>query len=192
MKKFLNGFTASKENSVEFVKNSIYDSFWSKSEEDVHELAAFILQVIKTDFSYHSYLIDLLIELDKEADETNFLDLLMPFIIDKLIFSFNNSLIKSSFIYNLYKRGIIPKEKIYEQLNTQYRQSSYDFSSVGNYYYMNNSNINLWFLPELIELNLINLDDMAGLNNRTHSTSENSINFFIQKYYPDKIDMFKK
>ena len=49
-----------KEKTVESVRDSIIESDWSKTAEDVQELAAFILQVVKTDFTFHRYLVDLL------------------------------------------------------------------------------------------------------------------------------------
>ncbi|KAK8841335.1 hypothetical protein M9Y10_026948 [Tritrichomonas musculus] len=45
--------------SVKTVKNLIIESKWSKTEENVQEMAAFILQAIKTDDLLHSNLIEL-------------------------------------------------------------------------------------------------------------------------------------
>ena len=98
-----------KEKTVETVKNETIESIWPNTEDNVKELAAFILQVVKTDMSLHSYLIELMEQLDKEADETNKLSILVPFIKKILLNSaFENSkqisMTSFSFIFKLYKK----------------------------------------------------------------------------------------
>lgn len=70
-----------KEKTVEFVKNSILKSIWIETEENIQELAAFIIQAILSDILLHPYLVDLLIQLNEEANESNYLQILLPFIV---------------------------------------------------------------------------------------------------------------
>lgn len=114
-----------KEKTVDFVKKSIIESSWIETEENVQELAAFILETVQTDFLLHPYLCDLLIQLNEEAKETNFLKILIPFIKRKLFDNHYTILYSSSsaancivadysntyaFIYIFYKNGLISKE----------------------------------------------------------------------------------
>ena len=74
-----------KEKTVKTVKFSILESKWPKTEDNVKELAAFIIQVAKTDFLYHPYIVDLLLQLDQEANEDNQLKILIPTITKQLM-----------------------------------------------------------------------------------------------------------
>ena len=49
------------ELTVESVKTSILNSNWIKTEDDIHELAAFFIEVINSQFKLHPYLIDFII-----------------------------------------------------------------------------------------------------------------------------------
>ena len=150
-----------KEKSVEIVARSIIESKWSKTEDDVKELAAFILQVIKTDFLLHQPLFELITQLDKEASETNELKILIPFISKQLMKKFNKKIITPAnnsnefkvayllrrqkimayfgFIYIMYKNGCIQKQDICNKLLEISNENPY---------------AKLWFLPEMIELKL--------------------------------------
>lgn len=50
-----------KEKTVKTVKTAIIESEWSKTEEKVKELAAFIIQVVKSDILLHQDIVELLI-----------------------------------------------------------------------------------------------------------------------------------
>lgn len=54
-------------------------------------------------------MLDLLIELNKEA---NYLNILIPFINKKLFESFEMYISSCTFIYKMYQKGIISKDKI--------------------------------------------------------------------------------
>lgn len=56
---------------VETVKNNIIESEIITTNENFQELVAFLLQVINNDSTFHPYILDLVIQLDKEANETN-------------------------------------------------------------------------------------------------------------------------
>ena len=71
------------ELSVETVKQFIIESRWSKSEEDVQELAAFIIKVINANERLHFDLIELLIQLDSENSKE--LKILLPFVKEKIM-----------------------------------------------------------------------------------------------------------
>lgn len=75
-----------KDLKVESVKQKIIESDWIKTEDEVIELSAFFIQAIKSSFSLHQYLLDLLSQLDKESNDQNKLSLLMPSVCEQLIF----------------------------------------------------------------------------------------------------------
>lgn len=192
--------------TVETVAKSILESFWCETEEDVHELAAFILQVIKTDPILHPFLADLIIQLDNEANDENSLKILAPFLIKKLISSLGKTSNNCSFVYHLFKRGLIQKDELFSQIKIQLRPSlSYSHKRDQIV-----SNLYCWFLPELIEMDLLNnsilpngmhtiiteddpdntIDDF--IDDQLPEYPTNKIKYFIQLYYPDKMELFKK
>lgn len=71
MMKFLNGYI--NELTVQTVAISIISSNLVKTEEDVQELVAYILQVVLTSFQLQPFLIELIISLDQLADDSNYL-----------------------------------------------------------------------------------------------------------------------
>ena len=175
-----------KEYSIKYVKNKIIESFWIETKENIQELAAFILQVIKIDFSLHPSILELLIELDKESNESNHLNILLPFICKKLFESFGNKLSECSFIYKLYQKGIISKSYLMNELRIMFqikhKHNNCTYILISHIKDLMN-NIYVWFLPEIIELNQFYelfqfLDDVRKK--------------FIQKFWPDKIDDYKK
>ena len=177
--------------TVNSVKSHILNSFWIETDENVQELVAFILEAVKTDILLHPYLADLLLELDEEASENNSLDILIPFIVDKLMdflkqvqnsnysYSSINYVQKSPsiypFIYRLYKKGIIQKEQLFEKLK------KYNF---------NDDNINAWFLPILVEMDKKIIDFILRI--QKSSINNNAYYDFIRSYLPDKIDLYEK
>lgn len=89
--------------TVEIVKTSILNSEWVKTEDNVIELAAFIIQTIQSSSKLQPYLFDLLMKLDKEYDESNKLNILFPFVIKQLLFQFGSSINNCSFVYRNVK-----------------------------------------------------------------------------------------
>lgn len=208
-----------REYGIEKIKISIVQSKWSKSEKDVQELAAFILQIVKPNFSLQKEMVELLIELNKEANETNKLNILLPFIIHHVLYHYMPQSIPESvycttspynremkffslepekieydkveeitylgnkciysFIRILYKKGIIPKETIMEKLK------NYDCK---------NLYLNAFFLPEIIESNPKNINLMISKKLRNYDSLKYKLNFsnLIQKYLPDRIDLYEK
>ena len=80
------------------VKKFILESEWSSTTEKMQELAASILQVVKSYFLLHHIILDLLNELEIECDKMKFL---IQFIVEKLMNSFGESKQNCSFIYLL-------------------------------------------------------------------------------------------
>ena len=155
--------------SVKTVKNLIIESKWSKTEERVQEMVAFILQAIKTDDLLHSNLIELLIQLD--SANSNELRILLPFLKDKLLKTFDQERYNCEFVYRLYKEGLITKEELFPKLK--------EFETKN---YQNSKNLLYWFLPEIIELGCF--DEQKYCKNWDSS--------IFSHYYPDKIDLYKK
>ena len=227
-----------KTDGLNKVKNLIIQSKWSKETEKVQELAAFIIQIVKPTFSLQNEMADLLIALNNEADETDPLKTLLPFIVDNLMIYYmpqkcppiedrkkdedsnpnqnqpfrfgqlshmqNNQPETSyinepvslsskcvySFIRILYKKGIIPKERILETLKN---------------YNLQNKSLNIFFLPEIIEVNPKSVSSLTKINtyqndykygSYSQKVSQNfmslDIVFFIKQYLPDKISIYEK
>ena len=196
--------------TIQFVKDSIVHSKWIENEENVQELAAFILQVVKTNFHLHKNIVDLLLQLNEEAKESNSLNILLPFIIKKLVtfylpnlrtikptedfegiindrFDYStiqapemNSKYINQFIFILYKKGIFPKEEITKRLK--------DIN-------IQNKNFISFFLPEIIEYDKKNLDLLMKNFDANISSCLQLLNkpfySFMNKYLPDKIDLYK-
>ena len=132
-----------KELNVETVKHFILESNWVQTDENVQELVAFLLQIINCDSSYHSYLLNLIIQLDKDSNETNSLKILIPFIIQKLMLTFGETLTNCSFVYNLYKNGFIQKDELTKQFIKIFIQEEKKRKTNLTYYdsYENNKDI---------------------------------------------------
>ncbi|KAK8837461.1 hypothetical protein M9Y10_036458 [Tritrichomonas musculus] len=194
--------------SIQKVKNSIVNSQWCQSEENVQELAAFILQVVKPNSFLHKEMVELLIQLNEEANDTNKLNILLPFIVNKLMtvymrsayqdkltiddfdgrqhdFSLINDTDYSNhksvffFIFLLYKRGIISKADILDKLKNYDCQNRY---------------LNAFFIPEIIELNPKSINSIRMQNPNFERFDQNDDNFylFVNKFLPDKIDLYKQ
>lgn len=166
-----------KENNVETVKNLIVNSNWIKTDENVQEFVAFILQVIRNDSTLHSYIIELLIMLDKESNETNSLEIMMPFLIKKLTDSFGDSLIICAFVYILNRKGFISNEQLIDMIKETLNESKktqkrWSYKSDSRRIY----NLASWFYPEI----------------KNHPEIEISIDepLFIRKYFPGKADEY--
>lgn len=86
-----------KKETVTNIKNSIVELDWSKTEENVQELVAFLLQVVNSSLLHHRDLVNLLVQLDKESDESNHLKILLPFFVSKLKDSFGTNIQNCSF-----------------------------------------------------------------------------------------------
>ena len=189
-----------KELTVESVKDKIIESEWSKTEENVQELAAFILQVVRSSITLQTYMVDLIELLDKESNKkSNKLEILIPFISNRIMtyIAINKSM--NSFVFLFYKRGIIKKEEIKEELKIiidfliikrkrekkkkNEPKKSFTSKNVNNdqYYYENL----IFFLPEIFEILNFNMDELLkGFNPNSHD--------FILSYFPNDIDKFEK
>ncbi|KAK8854448.1 hypothetical protein M9Y10_017010 [Tritrichomonas musculus] len=110
--------------TVKTVTDLIIHSIWANTEENVKELAAFILHVIRTEIPLHPFLVDLLIQLEQSSNKKKKLMILMPFIIDKLKNILDEDLANCSFVYNLYKKEIISREILNEILMNAYHNES--------------------------------------------------------------------
>ncbi|KAK8838502.1 hypothetical protein M9Y10_033130 [Tritrichomonas musculus] len=204
-------------HGIQKVAISIANSQWSQTEENVQELAAFILQVVEASSLLHKEMTELLIQLNEEANDSNKLKILLPFIVNKLmtlymkyqypirnniddylgrqheyiIINESSSMSVYFFIFFLYKKGIISKEEITDNLKC--------------YYSCRNRYLNVFFLPEIVELKQKPLHIIKCLNDGKFSFESSNINkynnfeqsediftLFINKYWPDKIDLYKK
>lgn len=184
-----------KELTVETVMNYIIESDWIQTDENVQELSAFLLQVINNDSTYHSYISDLLIQLNDKANESNSLNILIPFIVQKLMSSFGDSLLNCSFIYNLFKRGIISKETLKtkfikffdnddEKLNKKANRFGYDINDYRIDKNRKSSNLISWFYPEIIEI--------EEIKDKINFFEQNSNHAFIQRYFPNNVQEYYK
>lgn len=163
--------------TVEKVKYFIVNSIWIKNEDNIKEMAAFFIHLIDTEFQLQKYLADLIIELNEEKDKLN---ILLPFIVDKLLASFALNSCNCSFIYILFSRGIIQKEILIRKILAILDQ--FDIScSYGPNILM--ENIFLWFLPEIIELK----PDIKKYSSFFSTKKDN-----VMIFYYDKIDLYKK
>ena len=203
------------EKTVETVKNSIIESNWSKGIEKVQELAAFILQIIKSDFLMHDSILELLIQLDKEANDMNNLSVLLPSVVSQLLYSsmklpmtqwmlmnsqqrfdanknefrIGESRIMSNyaFIYKLYKKEIIKKDEL------NYYLAKIDLKNCGLY-----EPLIIWFLPEIYQnnpnlLTTILLSKQFTSDKMTNQLIDRSkVRSFYLQYLPDKIDLYSK
>ena len=129
-----------KTKTVNFVAKEIIDSNWIISEENVKELVAFLIQTIDSNLTLHQYLIELLIQLEKEKSDKNKLDILVPFIAEKLLKSFDKSIQRCSFVYLLNKNGFITKENFENSLNSKIHFCSLETFRLKQY--CNDTNIN--------------------------------------------------
>lgn len=178
-----------KDLNVETVKNLLLESNWISTEENVQELTAFLLQVINCDSTYHPYLIELIIELDKEANETNSLKILMPFIIRKLFFSFGESLLNCSFVYKLFKKGFVEQNLLKKNFIKVFNPDNHNRSKAKRMFdtYDNNKkldNLICWFYPELKEIDEI--------KDKIVMRKGESISRFIDSYFPENVENYNR
>ena len=198
-----------KELTVDSVKNSIINSQWSHSKDNVIELSSFILQVVRSNYNLHSYLIDLLIELDKSSDQNNELNQLIPFISNHILNFFYQSQFYCHFAYKLTQRKILPMEKIIkkiiqidyyfneEQNNNNNEKKTWGGSNQSkNIGQQNNNNskkflsdhhnnIVNWFLPELMANKLVFRE------NALNCLSKKSVKM-ISDFMNGRIELYEK
>lgn len=169
--------------TVESVKKSILNSIWVKTEENVQELAAYILQAARIGYKLHTYLIDLIISLDKSADDNNKLSTLLPYLINILKFSFQTTSFYSSFYLKMAQKGIVEMEEV---LNDAMKILTYTPKEGQLREYWNKDILNIlkWFLPELFERNKNNID---FYNIQIDSDSSS----FFKKFLPSNLDEYK-
>ncbi|KAK8892326.1 hypothetical protein M9Y10_029552 [Tritrichomonas musculus] len=198
-----------KEKTVNFVAEFIVQSFWCQTEENVQELAAFILQVVNSDIRLHPYLTDLLKKLDNESNEKNNLKKLIPFIVKKLKFSFKTTFYECAFIYHLLKSEIISRETILCQLqnlkkkigvspllvsdsnigslslsDSDSSEYSYSIQNFDKFFFESNffQFLTLWFLPEMFAVNCF---DQEYIEN-------DEVISFVESFLPDNLDEYKR
>lgn len=140
--------------TVNSVKNSILNSIWVHSEENIKEFVAFLLQVIRSGCILQPYLAELIIPLDESSNEMNDLNLLKPFIVKQLLFNFYKNQFYCCFVYWLSKSGIISIDKIISQIiscdqfiNQNSSKYSYLHSEKCDPSY--HKNVVIWFYAEL-------------------------------------------
>ena len=85
------------------------------------------------------FLGDLVIELDKEADDNkNKLSIFLPFLVKKLMMTFTSKISYCSFICYLMTKGVIQKEKIMKDIlpiinEKQIRHINQDRNEISTY-----------------------------------------------------------
>lgn len=182
--------------SVATVKSSIIESIWCHSEGNIQELAAIILQVARTSYQIQPFLIELIILLDKEADETNDLNLLVPFLAKQLMICFFKSRFYCSFVYKMSSKGIVSIDEILSQIYNYFPELTKKISTnnlgfyksqiqADKYHKYHLMNVIIWFLPELIEIKHISIKQLLDNLNEQESR-------FVRLYLPNKLDNFKK
>ena len=166
------------ESTVETITSLILKSNWVKTEDDVLELAACIIKAANNSYKAQDFIIDLLFQLDKEADESkNKLHILLPFVCNRFLQSLGLYMKNCSFVYKLYKKGAISKEKLYDRISSRYvemnnAKKAFKTDRVDNI----NTYIQMWFLPELIDLKLTKNIDYLVLSENDSSDNKNNDN----------------
>lgn len=207
---------------IDNVKESIVQSKWSQSEENVQELAAFILQVIKPNLKLHKEMAELLIKLNNEANSTNKLDILVPFIVDKLL-NFPTQMEMKVFNQNDLNQIILNQLKFKKKysylkqnnfkmcnyfdddsqlflvfIRVLYNKGIISKEEITNMIKDNidNNYVLKFFLPEVYEINpsIINSIkiDPTITINYSVISIETFYTFLLDHYLPDKIDLYKK
>ncbi|KAK8872159.1 hypothetical protein M9Y10_007921 [Tritrichomonas musculus] len=175
-----------KEKTVKEVSRLIIDSELSNTKEGVEEVGAFILQVVKTNLGLHCQLSELIFELDKESDSSNNLEILKPFIVNKVMSSFGESKQNCSFIYNLRKKGIIQAQEVTDKLNqinvNEYSNNQTNYST--NIKSLNDNIID-WFLPDIFQM------EKFDYNRLINNLSFQRKSFFTQ-FFPGNIEKYKE
>lgn len=167
--------------TVEKVKNLILESRWVKTEDNVKELVAFIFQTIESEMRLNHFLGNLVIELDKEAnDKENKLSIFLPFLVKMLMKLFTSKNTYCSFVCFLMSKGVIQKEEIMKKISSILDKNANNYDTDAEI-----KNILLWFLPEIFELK----NDFFQKKFFNSIFSKRS---FLKTYIPDKIDFYKK
>ena len=133
-----------KEKGVSSVSKYILESTFVKSEDEVREIAGIVLQIVKNNFLLHREMSELVFQLEQESNEKNQFHIFAPFIVNKLLDNFGTDKHDISFIYNLYRRGMISREEIIDSLK------KYNNKNSNSIYYC--ENIIYWFFPEIIQI----------------------------------------
>lgn len=174
------------EENISSVKDSIVNSLWSQTEDNIKELAAYIIQASESNILKNQTIVDLLIQLDQESGQTNQLKKLLPFIIKKSLDLFGKTEQNCSFVYNLYKRKLISEATINHKLNNAFSEKPK--KPTNNRWRMKvicptineSQNIIDWFLPEIVQI-----EDLREKALKKHEE-------FLQIYWPDNIEDYKK
>ena len=202
-----------KEKTVQTVKNLILQSIWIETEENVQELIAFLLEVISTDILLHPYIFELINELNEKHDESNHLEILLPFITQKLIYCLKNDVnVCEQNLENNTKKKAKKKSNsnvvittktakthisnknqyiyafIYKFYKNRIIEKNTLIESLHNYNFANEY-INLWFLPLFAEIDEKNINYILLSNAKNDNQY---INDFILSYLPDEMDAYEK
>lgn len=152
-----------KELTIEKVAKLIQQSVWVSSKENVQELAACILQVVRTDIFAHSEIIELIISLDHLSSQTENFQILYPFILKYIKSMFHINYHYSAFAYKLYQKKIFTFDEIFKEnaytnmvLNYSGNPENFSINEFNDLHSeerkMHNFNILIWFYPEINEL----------------------------------------
>ncbi|KAK8894590.1 hypothetical protein M9Y10_023026 [Tritrichomonas musculus] len=186
-------------HGIEKVKNRIIESGWFREERRVEELSAFIISVVKVNFSLQKDICELLIKLKEEENDDNKFQLLIPFTIERLMTLYwpHNCLIKNekstnksnpTFAYycNTEETINLTNRCVYSFIRILYKRGLISkeelFEPLKNYALSNNA-LNAFFLPELIEINPKNIEIIANMSRKKfrfkpYYLFKDSLNYF--------------
>ena len=148
------------ELTVQTVATSIISSNWVKTEEGVQELVAYILQVVRTSFLLQPFLIELIISLDQLADDSNYLKILIPFISNKIVYSFYKCPGYCSFALKMSSKGLVSINEVVNRIclidsefMASMQRSQLNDQTFGCFNQKSDhSRVVSWFFPELHEI----------------------------------------
>ena len=187
---------------IEKVQEKISMSIWSTTKENVQELVCYLIQVIHNDLSLHPYIMNLITSLDKKATEENDLKILLPSFLKQIMLLFPYNKNNCAFVFRLVNKGLVSISEIINKLalaiekNEEQKNYSYSkFSEKDNFIskltcpFKTNPNINLielknaivWFFPEV-----------SSIKGAESIINDAKMNEFLHKYFPDKIEDFRK
>ncbi|KAK8894591.1 hypothetical protein M9Y10_023027 [Tritrichomonas musculus] len=187
-------------HGIEKVKNRIIESGWFREERRVEELSAFIISVVKVNFSLQKDICELLIKLKEEENDDNKFQLLIPFTIERLMTLYwpHNYLINYEDGKDEEKRRFsihnnrnteetinLTNRCVYSFIRILYKRGLISkeelFESLKNYDFSSNA-LNAFFLPELFEINPKNIEIIE-------KNSKNKIRQFVSNVNGPKISL---
>lgn len=100
----------------------LLESEWVRTEANVIEMVSCFLQVMRTNIRLHPYLLEFVFLLEKNANQTNSLNIFLPFLKQQLLYKMNESPHYCAFLYKLYERKVITFDLIYERMQSEFKQ----------------------------------------------------------------------